>query len=120
MKPNRVSLFAALVTAVLAFPAATSLPVPAPPGRTQRVASPEAVPEGLSSLDWPSIRQQYDQHRHRAVAVEGGHQARNPAQQWLTRFDGRGFLTQPDAGGWQWGLDWVLYSKARCAMCASA
>jgi len=46
------------------------------------------------------------------VAVEGGHQARNPGQQWLTRFDGRGFVTQPDAGGWQWGLELESYGFA--------
>jgi len=81
-------------------------------GRPQRLASPDAVPEGLSATDWSSIRQQYEQHRHQAVAVDGGHQARNPGQQWLTRFDGRGFLTRPDTGDWQWGLELQSYGFA--------
>ena len=36
--------------------------------------------------------------------MEGGHRARNFAQQWVTRFDGRGFEVTPDATGWRWGL----------------
>src|ERR1039458_8112209 len=37
------------------------------PGRTQRLANPDAVPDGLSSSDWSSIRQLYEQHRHREI-----------------------------------------------------
>ena len=51
------------------------------------------MPEGLSAPEWSSIRQQYEQHRHAAFPVDGGYQARNPGQQWQTRFDGRGFTT---------------------------
>ncbi|MBA3352980.1 MAG: FG-GAP repeat protein, partial [Blastocatellia bacterium] len=39
----------------------------------------------------------------------GGYRARNPRQQWRTDFDDRGSLTQPDAGGWQWGLELKSY-----------
>ena len=46
--------------------------------------------------------------------MEGGHEARNPGQRWLTSFDGRGFLTRPDAGGWTWGLDLESYGFAGC------
>ncbi len=67
------------------------------------------VPDSLNAADWSSIRALYDQQRHAASPVAGGHQARNPGQQWLTRFDGRGFLTRPDAGGWQWGLELQSY-----------
>ncbi|MEK6281236.1 MAG: FG-GAP repeat protein [Acidobacteriota bacterium] len=68
------------------------------------------VPEGLVKSDWASIRAAYEASRHRVSAVEtGGHQARNSGQQWRTHFDGRGFLTQPDAGGWQWGLELKHY-----------
>jgi len=28
--------------------------------------------------------------------VAGGYQARNPGQQWQTRFDGQGFIVQPE------------------------
>ena len=67
------------------------------------------TPKGLSTSEWSSIRAAYEANRHAAVAVEGGYQARNPGQQWRTRFDGRGFLTTPDAGGWSWGLELVSY-----------
>ena len=63
----------------------------------------EAAPEGLSKGDWAGIRAAYEAGRHAAYSVEGGYQARNPGQGWRTHFDGRGFLTQPDAGGWTWG-----------------
>ena len=79
------------------------------PGQTQSFASSDSVPEGLSASDWTSIRAAYQAHRHQAVPVEGGYRARNPEQQWRTEFDGRGFMTQPDAGGWQWGLELKSY-----------
>jgi hypothetical protein len=75
------------------------------PGQTQHLSSADAVPEGLSKTEWSNIRAAYEAKRHEAVAVEDGYQARNPGQQWLTKFDGHGFLTQPDQGGWQWGLE---------------
>ncbi len=97
-----------LAALILPSPLAASAPV----GGTQRLASPDAVPEGLSAAEWSSIRQQYEQQRHAAWPIEGGHQARNPGQQWQTRFDGRGFLTRPDAGGWEWGLELRGYGFA--------
>jgi hypothetical protein len=68
--------------------------------------SPDAK---LTSADWTSIRAAYDAGRHRVFAVESGHRAHNPGQQWSTLFDGRGFTTTPDAGGWSWGLELVGY-----------
>ncbi len=59
----------------------------------------DAVPEGLSKGDWAGIRAAYDTERHAAYPVEDGYEARNPGQAWRTHFDGRGFLTEPDAGG---------------------
>lgn len=41
----------------------------------------------------------------------GQWQARNPGQQWTTRFDGRGFTTQPREGAWQWGLELESYGR---------
>ena len=73
-----------------------------------------AVPEGLSNGDWAGIRTAYDAGRHAAYPVEGGWQARNPGQAWRTHFDGRGFLTEPDAGGWSWGLELERYGFAGC------
>ena len=72
-------ILAAFAVAILALPASWSAigaPVSAPPGRTQRLASPETVPEGLNASDWTNIRQLYEQHHHAAVPVAGGHQAR--------------------------------------------
>ena len=77
--------------------------VTAEPGKTQHLTSPDAIPEGLTASDWTSIRAAYEAHRHQVAAVAGGYRARNPGQQWRTEFDERGFITRPDAGGWQWG-----------------
>jgi len=73
---------------------------------------PGDVPEGLAPEDWSSIRQALVASRH-AVQPDGeGFQARNPGQRWRTRFDGRGFTTEPDGGGWAWGLELVRYGFA--------
>ncbi len=73
----------------------------------------DAVPEGLAGSDWKSIRQVYEQNRHAVVAVsmavDGAFRARNPGQQWLTHFDGRGFVVNPDGANWQWGLELQSY-----------
>ena len=76
----------------------------------------DAVPEGLTDSDWKSIRREYERHRHAAVAVDGEFRARNPGQQWLTHFDGRGFTVEPaiagvepEAAGWRWGLELQSY-----------
>ena len=70
------------------------------------IAEPtEALPKGLSDSNWSGIRLAYERQRHAVAPVEGGFEARNPGQQWRIRFDGRGFVTQPDAAAWQWGLE---------------
>jgi FG-GAP repeat len=79
------------------------------PGKTQYLASADAVPEGLTTSDWTSIRAAYEAHQHQAVRVEGGYRTRNPEQQWRTEFDGHGFTTRPEAGDWQWGLELRSY-----------
>ncbi len=71
--------------------------------------APAQAPAGLSASDWTSVRAAYEVNRHAAFAVEGGFQARNRGQQWLTRFDGRGFTVEPDSGGWTWGLELRSY-----------
>ena len=98
--------FHPLAVALLVTPAFAS------PVRTQTLASADAVPEGLSAPEWSSIRQQYEQQRHAAYPVAGGYQARNPGQQWQTRFDGRGFTTKPEGAAWQWGLELQSYGFA--------
>ena len=80
-------------------PPALAAPAASPP------RDPEAVPEGLAKSDWQSIRAAYAAGRHAFQPVAGGWQARNPGQQWTTKFDGRGFIAEPKDGGWQWGLE---------------
>jgi len=94
---------------------ANALRTEVPSGRTQRIESPADVPEGLSRSDWSSIRAEYEKHRHAAFPVAnepGVWQARNPGQQWSTRFDGRGFLAQPEGAEWRWGLELQRYGFA--------
>jgi hypothetical protein len=96
------------LSALFAFTSPLALSA-AEPAKLQQSKHPDAVPEGLISADWASIRQEYERHRHAVFAVGGGYQARNPEQQWLTKWDGRGFLTQPNTGGWTWGLELTSY-----------
>ena len=70
---------------------------------------PQAVPEGLAKSDWSSIRAAYEAGSHAFQPIDGGWQARNPGQQWTTKFDGRGFLTEPRDGAWQWGIELKSY-----------
>ena len=67
------------------------------------------MPEGLAKSDWQSIRAAYEAGLHAFNPIEGGWQARNPGQQWTTKFDRRGFLAQPSDGGWQWGMELQSY-----------
>lgn len=67
------------------------------------------MPDGLAKSDWSSIRAAYEAGRHAFQPAEGGWQARNPGQQWLTKFDGRGFVAQPNGNAWQWGLELKSY-----------
>lgn len=76
-----------------------------PSTKTQRLSDAEDVPEGLAKSDWQSIRAAYEAGRHAIMPVEGGWQARNPGQAWLTKFDGSGFTVTPDTGDWSWGLE---------------
>ncbi len=106
-----------MLTKTLRIPAILLLGFPAlllTPFALGQTASPTegAVPEGLSKGDWAGIRAAYEAGRHAAYPVAGGYQARNPGQAWRTHFDGRGFLTQPDAGGWTWGLELECYGFA--------
>lgn len=93
---------------------ATSAPDIVAPAVRGVTSAPEAnaVPTGLQTSDWSSIRAAYERHRHQVVPVAGHpHQwrARNLGQQWQTRFDGRGILVEPNGGGWTWGLELRRY-----------
>jgi hypothetical protein len=87
------------------------LALPALAGKNQQLSSPDQVPEGLEKSDWASIRAAHTAWQHGFMPIEGGWQARNPGQQWTTKFDERGFLTTPREGDWTWGL--VLESYGR-------
>ena len=85
--------------------------VAAPASKPQQLTSPDQVPEGLAKSDWSSIRAAYEAGRHAFMPIEGGWQARNPGQQWTTRFDGRGFLATLRDGDWTWGLELKSYGR---------
>ena len=78
-----------------------------------RTADAEAPPSGLSADDWTGIRAAYTAGRYAVADVGGTWRARNDAQQWTTTFDGQGFSTRPDAGGWQWGLALMSYGMGQ-------
>ncbi len=75
-------------------------------------ASESPVPVELSREDWAGVRAAHAAARHAARPVEGGFQAYSPGQRWSTRFDDRGSLTEPDSGGWTWGLELESYGFA--------
>jgi hypothetical protein len=102
MKPACVLFFLLHATMTWALAAA-------PSGKMQQLSSPDQVPEGLQKSDWSSIREAHRAWEHSVMPEGGGWQARNPGQQWTTRFDGRGFLTKPNAAEWQWGLELRSY-----------
>ncbi|MDH4452523.1 MAG: FG-GAP repeat protein [Verrucomicrobiota bacterium] len=82
----------------------------AAPPKPQSVG-PDQIPKGLAKSDWQSIRAAYEAGRHEFKPIEGGWQARNPGQQWTTKFDGRGFTATPREGNWTWGLELESYGR---------
>ena len=119
--PGLLSL--ALLWLVLLLPAwagtswAATVPAAIAPATMDRqVPLPDEMsPEELSSSDWQSIRAAYEASRH-AVAPSaeqpGSYKARNPGQQWLSTFNGRGVTINPDHGNWQWGLTLERWGRA--------
>jgi len=100
--------------------AATTLSVvkaAAPSASQADSTATDKVPKGLTASDWSGIKREYERHRHAAFPVGGpgkgggapAWQAHNHSQQWLTRFDGRGFAVEPDGAGWRWGLELQSY-----------
>ncbi len=90
--------------------------VPAPGAASEAVPVPHGTPQGLAKSDWASIRAAHSAWEHRFSPVEGESgewQARNPGQQWTTRFDGRGFTTSPQGAQWRWGLELRSYGYGR-------
>ncbi len=93
------------IWALVALAAVLHAAAPPPP----QLTSPDQVPEGLAKSDWASIREAYEAGRHAFKPTADGWQARNPGQQWLTTFDRRGFVAQPEGAAWQWGLELKSY-----------
>ena len=98
---------------------ASVLPEHAPSGKTEQLTASNQLLKGLAKSDWQSIRAAYEAGLHAFKPVEGGWQARNPGQQWITKFDRRGFLAQPKDGGWQWGLELQSYGWGQDRMALS-
>jgi trimeric autotransporter adhesin len=70
----------------------------------------KTLPKGLAPSDWSSIQNEYQRHRRGAFpTADGGYRARGWEQEFVTRFDGRGFEVIPDEGGWRWGLQLQSY-----------
>ncbi|MCB9853071.1 MAG: hypothetical protein H6819_08245 [Phycisphaerales bacterium] len=65
--------------------------------------------EALSIPDWSKTRATIETHRNTVHSCDGGFVAHNLRQAWTTTFDGRGFETTPDDGGWAWGMELVSY-----------
>lgn len=73
-------------------------------------ARESAPSKSLAAEDWSAIRAAHEAWQHRFEAgADGTHVARNPGQQWTTRFDGRGFLVEPAGQAWRWGLELRSY-----------
>jgi len=64
-----------------------------------------ALPDGVSTEAWASIRSAYEAGRHAAVATDGGYEARNPGQALTASFDHQGATMTADRGDWTWGLE---------------
>jgi LysM repeat protein len=104
----------ALLTLIVAPFLFASLLVAAPtqPVKTQHLTSLDKTPNGLAKSDWQGIRAAYEASRHAFQPTEGKDgqwQAHNPTQQWLNRFDQRGFEATPQNGDWTWGLELQSY-----------
>lgn len=72
----------------------------------QAQESPEsaATPAGVSREDWAGIRAAFDAELYRVKSSGEMFEAFNAKQDWLTSFDGAGFLVKPSEGSWSWGL----------------
>jgi trimeric autotransporter adhesin len=76
---------------------------------TARADQPNSATTPTPS-DWSGIRSAHETWKHRfEKAEDGSFLARNPGQQWSTRFDGRGFLVEPAGQDWRWGLQLNSY-----------
>lgn len=82
---------------------------PGSAGAAEGSSKAPRLPAGLTTADWDSIRGVHEAQQHAFIASDRGYRASNPSQKWETRFDGAGFLTQPENGDWRWGLELRSY-----------
>lgn len=104
-----VSVVFALSVAFAAFPRSGASETPDKSGGFRVLNHAERAPLGLETSEWQNIRAAHEAWRHKFRDTGGVWQARNPAQQWTARFDGRGFLAAPAAASWSWGLQLMSY-----------
>ncbi len=78
-----------------------SLPCPASPSARPPAEGPPA-----------GLREAWEAFRMAPRADGSGLVARNPSQAWTTRFEPAGARTEPDQGGWSWGLELLRYGRA--------
>ncbi|MFZ4793199.1 MAG: hypothetical protein ACOYLN_03620, partial [Blastocatellia bacterium] len=53
----------------------------------------EKLPAGLDEKQWKGIIEAHEVAKYAVTRQDEGWQGWNPGQQWVTKFDGRGFLT---------------------------
>ena len=89
-----------------------SIAAAAPTTRWAQHVEPNEVPQGITASDWEKIRKACEAGEHRFQPAGSHWQAYNPGQRWNTTFDRRGFVAEPESGGWQWGLELQSYGFA--------
>ncbi len=103
--------FQASLWAAISVAAVVSMPRAQEAAANARAVREDVGQAGLSDADWSSLCAAYEAARQNVQECENGHRARNPQQRWTTWFDGRGFTTTPDAGGWVWGLELASFGR---------
>ncbi|MFT7663467.1 MAG: hypothetical protein ACI87A_001692, partial [Planctomycetota bacterium] len=76
------------------------------------VLGQSAIPNDVSASDWSSIRDAASASRYLVYEHESGFEAHNPGQAWRATFDRRGFLVEPYADDWSWGLELIRFGFA--------
>ena len=90
-----------LASFALFFALAIGMPLSARSADEDKVA----LPDGVSSEAWASIRSAYEAGRHAAIPNDRGYEARNPGQALTASFDDQGATMTADCGDWTWGLE---------------
>lgn len=73
------------------------------------LAQAPGTPPGISQETWSAIQSVHDANQHLVHKSATGYQAYSPEQDWLSSFDGKGVVVQPDDADWSWGLQLVSF-----------